>query len=322
MGTFRRTGRLSASVGKRGAGAALLGILAVALLAGCGEVGLGPGEKSGSASVLVTRDFGRSDVGEFEVEGVGPSTTVIRALESGLPVETSYGGGFVEAIDGFGSGPGDGTLDWFYFVDGIEAEVGAADFTLASGDQVWWDLREWGTSMYVGSVVGSYPAPLAGGYRGARWPVSLACLSSGPTCDLVRGELEDDGIEVSPGRSGEEGVEVVVGEWRRIADRLPELGGPPSGSGVFARFAGRKAHLQLLDAGGAVVIEERRRAGLIASVGGSGEPPTWVVTGTDPAGVQAAASLLEPDRLARSYAVAAVDGEAVRLPTEPGAPAG
>ena len=272
--------------------------------------------------MLVTRDFGRADVGDFVVEGVGPSTTVIRALESGLPVETVYGGGFVDAIDGFASRQGGRPLDWFYFVNGIEAEVGAADFTLAPGDRVWWDLRDWGSSMYVGSVVGSYPAPLAGGYRGEEWSVSLACRSSGSTCDLVRSELEDDGIEVAPGRGREEGIEVVVGEWGRIAGRIPELGGPPSRSGVFARFAGPEGGLQLLDPVGAVVIEEERRAGLVASVGGSGEPPTWVVGGTDPAGVRAAATLLDPERLARSYAVAAVDGEAVRLPTERRAPAG
>lgn len=289
------------------------------MLAGCGGVGLGPGEESGSASVLVTRDFGRAEVGEFEVDGVGPSTTVIRALESGLPIETSFGGGFVEEIDGLGSTPGEPTLDWFYFVDGIEAEIGAADFTLAPGDRVWWDLREWGTSMYVGSVVGSYPAPLAGGYRDSEWPVRLTCRAGTETCGLVGRELADDGIEVAS-ESDESGIEVVVGEWDRISGDHPELGMPPSESGVFARFGGREGGLELLDSGGAVVIEERRRAGLIASVGGSGEPPTWFLTGTDRAGVRAAASLLEPDRLAHSYAVAAVDGEAVRLPTEREAP--
>ena len=298
-----------------------VGLATALALAGCG-IGLGAGEESGEASVLVTRDFGRSEVGDFEVEGVGPSTTVIRALESGLPVETAYGGGFVEAIDGFGSRQGERPVDWFYFVNGIEAEVGAADFTLAPGDRVWWDLRDWGSSMYVGSVVGSFPAPLAGGYRDAEWPVSLACRADRDTCDLTQDELEDDGIEISRGRGGEQGIEIVVGEWDRIVPLLPELGGPPSRSGVFARFAGREGSLQLLDSAGAVVIEEDRRAGLIASVGGSGEPPTWVVTGTDPAGVRIAAGLLDPERLARSYAVAAVDGEAVRLPTERRAPAG
>jgi hypothetical protein len=291
----------------------------VLALAGCGA-GLGPGEESGAASVLVTRDFGRSEVREFVVDGVGPSTTVIRALESGASVETSYGGGFVEAIDGFRSGQDGPTLDWFYFVDGIEAEVGAADFTLAPGDRVWWDLRQWGTSMYVGSVVGSYPAPLADGYRGTEWPVSLTCRTNPATCDLVRDGMADDGIEFG-GRGGRDRIEVVVGEWNRISADHPELSRSPSRSGVFARFAGPGGDLLLLDSAGEVVIEEESRAGLIASVGGSGKPPTWFVTGTDRAGVRAAAALLEPDRLARSYSVAALDGEAVRLPTERKAPA-
>ncbi|MFM9077503.1 MAG: hypothetical protein ACKORM_04645, partial [Solirubrobacterales bacterium] len=67
---------------------------------------------------------------------------------------------------------------------------------------------------------------------------------------------------------------------------------------------------------GRTVVTERGGAGLVASTGGTGEPPTWFVTGTDRAGVRNAARLLEPERLGRSYAVAAVDGEPVRLPTE------
>ena len=321
MDTSRRIGRLSVSAGSRPAWPAVLGVLAGVLIAGCGGVGIGPGEESGSASVLVTRDFGRSEVREFEVDGVGPSTTVIRALESGASVETSYGGGFVEAIDGFRSGQGGPTLDWFYFVDGIEAEVGAADFTLAPGDRVWWDLRQWGSSMYVGSVIGSYPAPLAGGYRGTEWTVSLTCRTDATTCGLVSDEMADDGIEFGEG-DGDDRVEVVVGEWNRISTEHPELSRPPSRSGVFARFAGPRGGLLLLDSAGEPVVEEDRGVGLIASVGGSGKPPTWFVTGTDRAGVRAAAALLEPDRLARSYSVAALDGEAVRLPTEREAPVG
>ena len=74
--------------------------------------------------------------------------------------------------------------------------------------------------------------------------------------------------------------------------------------------------LVLLDREGREVVEEGARAGLVASVGGAGDPPTWFITGTDREGVRKAARLLEPDGLGRSYAVAAVDGESVRLPVE------
>lgn len=284
-------------------------------LAGCG-FGLGPGEGSGSAGVLVTRDFGRAEVASFQIDGVGPSTTVLRALESELPVKTSYGGGFVDGIAGIDGRTGGRPTDWFFFVNGIESEVGGADFLLSPGDRVWWDYRDWGEVMYVGSVVGSYPAPLTGGYRGSDWPVRLVCSSDRVTCGLVRSGLEDDGIDLEEGSESGEALEVVVGEWSRIGEDHPVLGGPPSRSGVFARFRSRGKILELLDRTGRVVVGEGEGTGMVASTGGTGEPPTWFVTGTDRTGVRSAARLLEPDRLGRSYAVAAVDGEAVRLPTE------
>ncbi|MFZ9669494.1 MAG: hypothetical protein ACO3CR_06540, partial [Solirubrobacterales bacterium] len=195
-------------------------------------------------------------------------------------------------------------------------EVGGADFLLSPGDRVWWDYRDWGEVMYVGSVVGSYPAPLTGGYRGSDWPIRLVCSSDRVTCGLVRSSLEDDGIDLEEGSESGEALEVVVGEWSRIGEDHPVLGGPPSRSGVFARFRSRGKTLELLDRTGRVVVGEGEGTGMVASTGGTGEPPTWFVTGTDRTGVRSAARLLEPDRLGRSYAVAAVDGEAVRLPTE------
>ena len=264
----------------------------------------------------MTRDFGRSEVASFEVDGVGPSTTVLRALESELPVETSYGGGFVDGIAGLDSRTGNRPTDWFFFVNGIESEVGGADFLLSPGERVWWDYREWGEVMYAGSVVGSYPAPLTGGYRGTEWPVRLVCESDRTTCGLVRSGLEDDGVVLGGSSGGRAAIEVVVGEFGRLGEEHRVLGDPPSRSGVFARFRDPEGTLELLDRSGRIVVTERGGAGLVASTGGTGEAPTWFVTGTDRTGVRNAARLLEPDRLAHSYAVAAVDGEAVRLPTE------
>ena len=58
-------------------------------------------------------------------------------------MKTRYGGRFVQSIDGLaGSGAG-GFADWFYFVNGIEAAVGAADYELSPGDVVQWDYRNW-----------------------------------------------------------------------------------------------------------------------------------------------------------------------------------
>ena len=52
----------------------------------------------------------------------------MRLLQSKYDVKTRYGGGFVQAIDGARGREGDGRrVDWFYYVNGIEAPVGAAE---------------------------------------------------------------------------------------------------------------------------------------------------------------------------------------------------
>ena len=57
--------------------------------------------------------------------------------------------------------------DWFYFVNGVEGDRGAADYRLRAGDIAWWDYRDWGRSgMSVPIVVGAFPEPFVHGYDG------------------------------------------------------------------------------------------------------------------------------------------------------------
>ena len=76
--------------------------------------------------------------------------TVMRLLQSHFDVETRFGGKFVEAIDGVEGSGGAGTRDWFYYVNGIWADRGAADWEVEPGDVIQWDNRDW-------SVTGAHP---------------------------------------------------------------------------------------------------------------------------------------------------------------------
>ena len=67
----------------------------------------------------------------------------MRLLQSSFDVETRYGGRFVQSIDGLEGGGAGGQVDWFYFVNGVEADVGAAEYELSPGDRVQWDYRNW-----------------------------------------------------------------------------------------------------------------------------------------------------------------------------------
>jgi hypothetical protein len=82
----------------------------------------------------------------------------MRSLRGATPVETSFGGGFVEEMLGRKSNPS-AQRDWFYWVDGVLAAVGARDRELNDGEEAWWDYRDWSALTDVWAVVGQWPAP-------------------------------------------------------------------------------------------------------------------------------------------------------------------
>ncbi len=130
----------------------------VAALAGCGGSG-----DDGEATLWVTRDRGA----EVLVTTTVPTgVTAMQALRSEADVDTSYGGRFVRSIEGV-AGDADSKRDWFYFVNGIEADRGAAEYRLRPGDVLWWDYRSWaGEDMREPVVVGAFPEPFLHGYDG------------------------------------------------------------------------------------------------------------------------------------------------------------
>jgi uncharacterized protein DUF4430 len=297
--------------------------LCVAVAAGCG---VGPGEDAGEVELTVSRDYG-SEILVDEQDSISESDTVLRVLDGNAEVETRYGGGFVQSIDGLSGESTEGRAsDWFFYVNGIESPVGAAEYDLGDGERVWWDHHDWTSAMRVPAVVGAWPEPFVHGFQGQRWPTAFSCVDRGAICDEVRAQAVEAGVELSePPRvidKGEEtsGVQVtgldrdsasiLVGEWRilRADPDVRLLAEGPDESGVFATFSGgRRALLTLLNERGEPTGSLGKGAGLVAALRPDDGPPTWVVTGTDPAGVAAAAGLLgEP--LANRFAVATDGG--------------
>ena len=309
--------------------AALLALLLCSLVgAGCG-VGAGESQEGG-ATLTVTRDFGMRELGTATADPIPGGETVMRMLQRDFDVETRYGGGFVQQINGVAGGREDGRpVDWFYYVNGILAEDGAAAHELAAGDRVWWDRHDWGASSDVRAVVGAFPEPFLSGIAGKKLPVRLDCAeSAADACDEVAARLEQ--ADVNAGRSaagsfGGEGVlRIKVGVWADVrkdaAVRRLEEG--PRASGVYARPSAAGDELALLDPAGETVRTLGPGSGLVAATRLGGEAPTWVVTGTDAVGRAAAAAQLEEDTLQNHFAIAVDEGRPTALPVQPppGAP--
>ena len=282
--------------------------------AGCG---LGPGADVGDVDLTVTREFGAVPVLETSV-GASESDTVMRVLEGEAEVETRYGGGFVHAIDGVAEGSRDGDpYDWFFYVDGVESPIGAAEYDLQGGERVWWDYRNWATTNHIPAVVGSWPAPFAEGIGGEGHPVVVECEGGGAACDEARAALEREGVKVAAG-APDDAIRVLVGPCARVredpAAALIEAG--PGESGVFADFQGGVGELLALDEAGKVGRDLGPDAGLVAATSRYGGLPVWVVTGGTAAAVRAAAEALDAQHLRDHYAVAVKDGETTPLPLE------
>jgi hypothetical protein len=259
--------------------------------------------------MTVTRDFGARQVSAATESRVPGSETVMRMLERRFNVSTRFGGGFVESIDG--QSGSSARTDWFYYVNGVQAPIGAANTALHKGDRVWWDLHDWSATDSVPAVVGSFPEPFLHGVGGKRLPTTLECAADvGPACKVVGAELNKLGVPVASQYigtgSGPDTLGIVVGTWSdlraEVAAGLVNHG--PSASGVYARFSSSGRALALLDAGGRTARTLSAGAGIVAATADSQSEPTWLVTGTDPAGVLAAAHAVNERDLHDHFAVA------------------
>ena len=248
----------------------------------------------------------------------------MRLLQRKFEVETRYGGGFVQEIDGVGGGRRGGRpVDWFFYVNGIEAET-----------------RRRGAPARARRprVVG----PPRLGRRDAR-PRRRRLLpravrvglegQAGAGADRLRREraarvrevqkrLEDAGAKVgghvddrlAGGRAA--CCACSSGRWAEVrrdpAARRSRAGRRSPASSRCRRRRGDR--LELLDARGARVRTLGAGSGLVAATSFHDQQPTWVVTGTDAAGVAAAAAALDETRLRDHFAVAIEDGRELPLP--------
>ncbi|MHB8658237.1 MAG: DUF4430 domain-containing protein [Solirubrobacteraceae bacterium] len=300
-------------------------ITAVLLAVAIGGCGLGSGAGTGEVTVTVTRNFGSVPIASIARPGVPGSETIMRLLQRSLTVSTRYGGGFVESINGRSGGSG--RRDWFYYVNGAEAPQGAATTAVHRGDHIWWDLHDWSATDHIPSVVGAFPEPFVHGTAGKRYPIVLECAPDvARACILVGRELGHIGVpyasQVIGTGAGTDSIGLLVGTWRDLHGAIVAdlIAAGPRSSGVYARFAGSGSSLEVLDPHGAVVSALSAGAGLVAATrDSSSSAPTWLVTGTDGAGVLAAAHALTPGRLAHHFAlVVQRGGPDLPLPAHPG----
>jgi hypothetical protein len=280
-----------------GSARALALVLAATTLAGCGASAT---SSSDEIALTVTRDFGSEELVAVRGEPVPPS------------------GGLVPIFRRYPNPRGAQSL----FVNGILPDEPASDLEVHGGDRVWLDQHVAGVAAQVPAVVGSFPEPFLHGVDGRRLPVRVECDDPrAGACAAVADKLV--GLGVVAGRSiisrsaADETVRILVAPWTRLRGREFEadsIDAGPRRSGVHARFDASARRLLVLDAGGRVARTLGAGTGLVAATRAKDRQPVWFVTGTDGAGVAAAARALDESVLSDRFALAISDDLPVAVP--------
>lgn len=264
------------------------------LVAGCGEHRVQPpvtAPTAPAASLVISEGFGARVVRDARVV---PGQSVLAALQGVARVSTRYGGRFVHSIDGR-AGSLDTGEDWLYFVNGVEADVGAAEWTLRDGDVAWWDFRRWRAYANVPAVVGSWPEPFVHGAR-----VAPASVLADPPLSAV---LAARGARVGTGASA---FRVLVGAETELRARDADwarAAADPAGNGLTAWIADGAVRRWDAATGQAVAVPDGRA--LAAATATTDGGVVLAVTGLDAAAATAAATAIAADAslLAHRYAV-------------------
>jgi hypothetical protein len=193
----------------------LAALLVAAFAAGCGQDASAVPAGPAAVQVTITRDYGAT---VLHAVRAAPGQSAMNALRRVSRVDTSYGGRFVESIDGL-SGDRSGHDDWLYFVNGIAPDVGAADITLHPGDGEWWDRRYWSDLVQTPVAIGQWPEPFVHGYDGHRHAVAVQGL---PCSSALVAALRRAGADVTSGASS---YRVEVDTFAQVSDDLADWQG-------------------------------------------------------------------------------------------------
>ena len=231
--------------------------------------------------IAVTADWGTVAV----ARGAGTPGSVISATRAVTPIVTTYGGRYVSSL---GGQAGDGSRDWIFWVNGIEASVGAADIKVSAQDSVWWDLHRWPGRVHVPAVIASWPMPLTRGLTGESPPIT----ADPPLATALR----KAGASVTlPAATS--GPRALAGGSAALLERDPTWRAAianPTAAGLTA-WIDRMDHVRVWDAQaqtarlvpGAVAV-------IVATTDGFGasDPPVVIVAGITPETALAAAQYL------------------------------
>ncbi|WP_129597403.1 DUF4430 domain-containing protein [Anaerophilus nitritogenes] len=257
--------------------------------------------------LVVTRDFGHKSMYSKNV-GLVKDEVGMEVLFRNLDIQTAYGGGFVNAINGveskftFFTGKNRQKVDWFYWVNGILAPIGVAEYRPQPGDVIWWDYHDWGTTMFAPAVIGSYPQPFKSGFSGKN-PGTVIMYTKGYEKDaqnlknslLKQGVKKVDLAAYNPnGLNKPKKYYILIGKWNDLSKNskvVQDINTKNKVVGTYVKF--EKGKLQGLNFKGKAITSYDHAGAIYAYAAGIGSTcPIWMVTGTDDQSVRNALNIM------------------------------
>jgi hypothetical protein len=283
-----------------------------------------------TVELVITRDFGQELISEDRIK-IGGDSTAIAVLQDGVEIETKYGGGFVNSINGISSqfeGNNGQKLDWFYYMNGMSCNIGASDYTVNLGDIEHWDFRNWGYYQMTPAIIGDFPQPFVNGFNGKVYPTTIVYEQPYQEAagNLMKGLLQTGVNTVSmidiSGLTEQvktnNNLILITGTGNTI---LEELSKAQKKLGLYAYI--ENGGLILTDASGnkqelspdSAVIEATQNPWNPAGTA-AGQNVLWIITGTNDAAVTDAVSILTTgfDDIKYSFAVALTGTDIIKIP--------
>jgi len=266
-------------------------------------------------TLWVTEDFG-SEVLFQEKVPLEEDDTVLDVLARHVDVETEYGGGFVNAINGLQSaysnvgGAGRRKNDWFFWLNGIQSNVGGASYYPKPGDNIWWDYHDWQHLTYMPAVIGAYPKPFTSGFGEEEADMPWLIMHNGDTKVLalkLAGYFGNQGAKVDLVPVDDSHIldrerpTLVMGTWSQLA-LLPSMNDLVKNldrTGMFVKPVPDGLVAMGLDRTERKVYGSGSAAIIATGTGQGDQTPLWMVIGVDQEGLERAVRLMteEPERL-------------------------
>jgi len=281
--------------------------------------------------LIVTKDFGHNKMVSKNV-GLVKDEVGMEVLFRNLNIQTAYGGGFVNSINGlqskytFFSGSDRKKEDWFYWVNGILAPIGVAEYRPADGDVIWWDYHEWATTMFIPAIIGSYPEPFKHGFGGKN-PGTVIMYTSEfkDEANKLKNSLIGKGVKsvdiilYNPDKIEKpEKYCILLGKFNDLekdSKRIKNMNWKNKLEGVYIQFKDGK--LNALDNFGKIIKTFDKAGAIYATSAGMGSVvPLWFITGTDEANVKKALNVLlnKPESIKNHFEAVVSQDDIIQIP--------